>query len=487
MAEMKIFLATLMVCLLLLFWLPITSGSPQEIKLQKAGRVEMLNLQEGDPRPFFSVRLNIVNQDGSPAEIKLAGKNHDLKDLIEIDVGDGSPFHPFYVAGLDSTGPNTHTGRDIMMLFDTSGSMKDPLPGTSRSRYDAAKDAARVLLNNFRDQVDNISIVKFDSHNVASTIKGAEFVNTKAGAEAQINSLPSPDGNTALYSATATALQVMEKRRQSTPGGQGQFLLIVLTDGTNDVENEGDDPQLLKGEDGLKAVVAKADAVDIPVYTIGLGKSGKDFNASVLQRMAHPQDNFFQASDASQLRDKFQMVEQLYTGAFVMTFSTKRYTDWKSLKNITFRVRLNRSGGNPLESGEIVWSCPTLSGCSPVGTLSAEERAALLQDSGEMIPPPSNPWFHVLYLLGILALLSGGMAFLWFIPPRLLWPRHPLSHLSSSVASVSRPRIPRMPKETPPPPSRSRVPETGESKNARPETRKRLDETRVISKDRNKR
>lgn len=482
MTEMKIFLAMCVTVLLLLFWIPSSSSNSQEVKspgvrLQNAGKVQMLQLRQGDPRPFFRVDLNIVNAlDGSPAEVELPEKIN-LKDLIEIQTGNNKPFHPFYVSKSEANTANAPV-REILMLIDTSGSMNTRLPGVGQNRFAAAKDAARGLLKDFRDKVDYISIAKFDSHDVVSTIEAAEFVNTKARAESQIDALPPPNGNTALYSATEAALKRLEERKRANPSRQ--FLLVVLTDGKNDVGHPKDD-QLLLGENGLEIVMKKADEVGIPIYTIGLGESGTDFDARVLEEMAYPRNskNYFQARNMQQLQEKIRVVQQLSVDSFRIAFFSETHPDRRNLKNITFSVSLNLPSTSPIKSENLSWSCTASSGCPPAGDLTPEENRARFNSNIDSTPHV-NPWMR---LLLIFALLSGGITFFWFIPPRLMWPLHGLPRMSGYGVASKVPQIPPKLRESVPPP-KSQAFERGGQKNVPPEPRKRLDQTMIIKRDR---
>jgi hypothetical protein len=110
--------------------------------------------------------------------------------------------------------------------------------------------------------------------------------------------------------------------------------------------------------------------------------------------------------------------------------------------------------GQQLESPEIHWQCTTMTGCPPEGTLTQPEYRAWLASRAWLdSAKPAGRTFVVVVLrrLGILALFAGGLAALWFIPPRVLWPR---SWRPRPVASVGarggQPRVPPRPGESAP-------------------------------------
>ena len=79
----------------------------------------------------------------------------------------------------------------MLLVVDISGSMTRTL-GDRRSKYEAAKEAVNRFLQHFRDGVDHIAIVPFESHQVAARIKAGRFVSTKAEALQQVEELPRP-------------------------------------------------------------------------------------------------------------------------------------------------------------------------------------------------------------------------------------------------------------------------------------------------------
>src|SRR5262249_53442704 len=178
---------------------PTTSGQAPSLALRKAGAVELLQLKEGDSRPFFRVTLNIVNPDGSLAELEMPSDPVRLKQAIRITAG-GESAEVVYVASPTQSATR-QVKRDALLVVDISGSMNKKMDG-QRTRFQAAKDAAKFLLRDFQEGVDSIAIVPFESHQVRDRIKGASFASTRQEAEAQIDSLPSPNGDTADRKST---------------------------------------------------------------------------------------------------------------------------------------------------------------------------------------------------------------------------------------------------------------------------------------------
>jgi Mg-chelatase subunit ChlD len=361
--------------------------------------------------------------------------------------------------------------REVMLVLDIIGSMTKRL-ADGRTRFDAAKEAATRFLQNFQDGVDGMAIVPFESHQVVERIQAGRFVHTQAEARRQIEELPVPRGpyNTALYSATVAALEVLAGRKAANPSRH--FLLIVLTDGKNDVRPRmGDDPGLLTGEQGLHTVQQKAREVGIPIYTVGFGASGVDFDEETLRAMAWPNPtNYVTALNAPQLENALRQAHQALDRLRI-TFHTS-YTDWTTLKERTFLVRFRLPDGRQLHSAESRWLCTSMTGCPPEGTLTHAEYKAWL----DSVKPAEKTFLAVvLRRLGILALCSGALAFLWFMPPRLLWPQSGQQRRAGPMgARVGQPRVSHMP-ETVAPQTRLQTP--GQGGQGPPPSRRRFEKT----------
>ena len=458
-----------------------TIGSALGYKLEPTGKVQLLRLSPEDIRPFFRVGFNIKDRNGNPLKLDLGDPNNmeQMIKRLEILKSDQKSFKPFYVTFADSkTTGVPSSGRDVMMLIDTSCSMnKTDVREGNLNRFQVAQSAAKQSLQDFRDGVDNIAVVHFESHGVVDTIKRGRFVNSKEGAEEQINGIAF-DGpkctrqNTALYSSVSTALDVLKKRRQSDPSRS--YHLIVLTDGKNDIQ-EGDDQNLLSRPEDLRIVLAEAAEADIPIYTVGFGSQGKDFDLDTLERLAYPAGsrNFFPAKDAAELQDRLKVVQQLTLSSFNIAFFDPVFPDSSSLRSFTFKVAIETKPGLKIESGEITWACPNLStvGCTPTMNLGAEEIKAWHRPTNQKPEvKPTSPWATLLWSLAMLAMFSGGLAFMWFVPPIFLWPK---------------PQIPRLPARPARPkreaPKEKKVEPRGEQ--TAPTHRKRFDETRVMPRN----
>ncbi len=438
--------------------------------LTQVSKTRMLRAREGDPRPFFRAEFNVTDRNGNPVEIEMP---KDLKSAISIagDKRNKLEFKPFFVfADSPSDGKKQGAGGEMMLLVDVSGSMKAKLDDT-RNRLQVAQEAAQRLLRGFREGIDRIAIIPFESRDVEKRIRDGEFVDTVEKAQRQIAELNLGDGegNTALYSATETALLILQERKSKE--SSQQYLLAVLTDGKNDVDNPIDDKELL-GNEGLGRVKELAGNVGIPVYTIGVGTPGKDFNEDVLRQMASNGGSYFSADKPEELNKALDSLRRSLQNRLQIAFYVANRRVCEAPRSINFKVQLTPPGKNLIESGELVWT-GGIAGGAPEGELNDNEKKALteLQDP----PPLCDVWGVLLRRLGMLGLLSAGLAALWFFAPRFFWPRPTLPQMPGREGQRPQPsrKPPRSSKSSP---ERDAPPAPSQSAS---KPRRQFEETRI--------
>lgn len=448
-------------CLIALSCFGCQGEKAQDIR--PAERVELLAQGENDPRPYFHAELKFAEAE----QVKLPARAEELQKLIKVReasslfIREGGDFMPFKVLNRAAEGK-----LDVMMVFDLSGSMTSNNLG-GRTRLEAAKEAARVLVDNFRPG-DRIAIAPFESHDVQARIDGAAFAETREEALAQIEQLQARrDGNTALYSAAIFALDRLRKIKTT----DRQYLLFILTDGQNDVR-EGDDPEVRRRKDDLDGVIKKLNETNIQTFTIGVGNG---IDANVLREMVYPRENkdqYASADDAQTLAKFLAGAKQSLTEQIGIMFFTRR-RDYHELKSLNFKVQVKTLDGNTLE-GVIPWSCRAAAGCAPDKPMTREELR-LVTERQDAPQPPAAPWKELLWLLARFAIALLILAGLWWGIPKIAWPVTPLP----SIPSRGGVRLP---------PSRSvqnsRISSSGEARDAgraasSSKPRQRFEETRI--------
>jgi len=371
----------------------------------------------GASRPCFQIKFGFTDADGKPALVALP-KPADLASRIEVQV-DGETVKPFFAA-LDSAPSSSNRKRVALILFDVSGSMRTA-DVAGHSRFEAAKTAIDQYLAEFEDGSDSVAIVPFASKNVVETIDNVPFVTTRAAAEGQLKAIPLPDprNNTALYTATREAVERL-KREQQKGGGKSEALLLVLTDGKNDVNAaRGDDKGLLSGDAGLQEASGVVRASGVDVFPIGLGnKSSLDESALARLGTRPP----FITFEAAELQRAFRMARSRRDSQVTAALQLPEGYGSRALlagRTLHFRAKLTLADGNVLvENREAPWAAPPVATPIFEAELTDAEQRALLAD----VNAGHRSWWGLLrpfvVLLGFTALLCG----LWFGLPRLIWP-----------------------------------------------------------------
>jgi Ca-activated chloride channel family protein len=346
---------------------------------------------------------------------------------------------------------------------------------SGQSKFDAARAAAKQFLSGFEPGVDNIAVVSFESHQVVSRIQRAVFATDIGSVQAQIDHLTDPDrkGNTGLYSAIASALDVLNAKKNEDIFRSA--MLLVLTDGKNDVHpDKGDDPGLLAGETGLMKVAGVARASGFTVVTIGFGDTPGSIDPAALRTIASP-EHYWSAENLHTLEQIFRREKEALINQFDITFATD-WSDNRSLmgRDIQFRVRMKADDGRSFESGPIVFTTPETSPPPFDGLLSADEEEAWIRR-----PADSNQKQEVRSLQDVLLsrfLIMAGLGFslaaFWFGLPRMIWPEsylrsvasayvsplsNPIGQVRSSVPNLPGAKTPRagVPRPGTPPPART--------------------------------
>ena len=150
----------------------------------------------------------------------------------------------------------------LLIAYDVSGSMSE----------NGGFEATRFALGRFLQKLPpslSVALVPFESRRVREGFSGAQF-KSASDVTAQLRRLPRPDkgGNTALYQAIYDGLRTLD--RQS--GASDQSILLVITDGRNDVDHPADEKGLLSGDAGLEQVRAAVAGSKHRVWLLGAGR-----------------------------------------------------------------------------------------------------------------------------------------------------------------------------------------------------------------------
>lgn len=398
-------------------------------------------LVDCDPKPYFRIIVNAVGPDRRPAGVAISTTD----PTKAFRVFEGSRDHNVVYVSTSNSGTGSGSqGSYIMLLFDTSGSMKFKL-ASGETRFAAAKAAVKSSLASFTDGVDHIAVVPFDSHDVLGRISRATFQSTRAGVEQQVDAIPTPRADTAIYSAVRAAL---ERLKQLSDSGSA-VSLIVFSDGANDVNHRGNDPGLL-GDEGLAIVRDLAARIKVPVITVGFGITGDAKAETAFRGIAWPNaENYYDAATNPQrLREILEGTRKKLTDQIHILFGPVRDSRSELAgKSIAFRVETTQ---NPITSrSESAWNPPAVGTPLSDTKCTIEEARAIAIPEG---PPHELTWLQWLlshHRVLILVGFGGLLAALWFGVPRLVWPDRyvpkPVMPPMPATGSSMRPERPRMP------------------------------------------
>ncbi len=382
----------------------------QDARLEVSRKPQMIDC---DGQPCFRLEVNAVDAQGRAVALSEATKFEVRAGERNVDVVDSRPL-----LGTDVQAANAaRTRRVTLVLFDTSGSMNQRLPG-GQTKFDMARGQLERLFQTFRDGVDQMAIAPFDSLQVTSRIRGATFQTTRAGLRGQVSRLRvTPNGNTALFSAVHEGLQVLKPRTSE----DSQISLVVFTDGMNDVGGSADDPGLLEGPGGLETVTRLSEETGVTVYTVGYGAPGVAFDEQAMQALAYPDppktNNYFSASDQARLVEAFRNIEERIARAFrLFVAPVRERTAQLQGESLVFHVSAGTSSGeSPRWNGTPLMTPPA------EGTMTEEERIAWI----EYVAGRQRPaWWKApeVIRMFVLVMYSAVIALLWFGLPRVFWP-----------------------------------------------------------------
>ena len=383
-------------------------------KMQFAEPVKMLSCEPASTVPCFRMKLNLVDASGAPRNVQLPAAA-DLAGAMKVSVG-GQEIKPFWASAAGESLQKVR-GRAVLVIVDTSGSMLRKL-STGQTRFEAAQQAVSVFLDKFEEGADRVAIVPFESHLVQPRISSAQFARTKADAVSQVRALPMPEmhNNTALYSAAVFGIETLQAalpRMQSAGEDQLETMVILLTDGNNEVL-KGDDLGLLAGPSGQDQAAMVVRKSGIPVVAIGFSDTG-GLDEVALKRIS---TKYYLASDFDGLQRILAFTRTFLNNRVTAAFASP-FPDRASLagQNLPMVAQLRLPDGSVVKSEEFVWTAPQMGVPVYAGNCSPDELKAVM-----VAQPVSAGWTSIIRPVGVFCGLGLLLVVLWFWVPRLIWP-----------------------------------------------------------------
>jgi len=216
-------------------------------------------------------------------------------------------------------------GIDIMLVIDISRSMT--IQDFKPNRLEAAKKVAKNFIDGrFQDRI-GIVIFSGEAYSLAPLTTDYKLLNAYID---EISFEKIQASGTAIGSALAVATNRMRESESKTK------VVILLSDGDNTAGNI----------DPITAAEI-ANAYDVKIYTIGIGKEGKvptgknifgqttyddnTLDESTLRKIAEiGEGNFYRASDNQALEDVFKLIDK-YEKAEIKESRFKDTTDYYSV------------------------------------------------------------------------------------------------------------------------------------------------------------
>lgn len=182
---------------------------------------------------------------------------------------------------------------DIVLVMDTSSSMREPAAGGTGTKLDAARAAAASFLANLSFGRDRAAIVSF---NRAAT-RVVPLSGDPAELQAGLDALVSVEG-TRIDLGLAEAVDTLFEGGRAT----AKPVVILLTDGLQNIQFAPNDAVLAQAE-RLKGMGSL-------VYSIGLGDT---VDAALLQAAATSPDRFYRSPSDRELADIYAQIKERIT------------------------------------------------------------------------------------------------------------------------------------------------------------------------------
>ncbi|KAI9782466.1 MAG: hypothetical protein M1839_004952 [Geoglossum umbratile] len=271
----------------------VSGGSSGSSLFDTAGRVLGV-LSNGDP----------CGRVGSPSLLKYYPASSILQDLAPA--------------------PATTTARDVMIVFDRSGSMSE-LDATSRTKIEVARDAVSLFVQLIRAGVGNrVGLVSFSTKATSPVDFPINAVNA-ANKQTLIGSAPFAGGITgALAPGGATSIgEGLDQARLQFPGpGTNPRAILLMTDGMQNT------PRFISDVESA--------LTGIEVHAVGFGKPG-NLDSALLMQLTSQHQGLYAAAETGVALQKF------FSHAFGNIFETGL------LKDPEFDLPADQESSAPLE------------------------------------------------------------------------------------------------------------------------------------------
>ncbi len=187
----------------------------------------------------------------------------------------------------------------VVIAIDNSGSM--------RPRLNETREAAKSFVN-LLAPADSVQIVGF-----AQQVKVLGPMSSNRAAAGKAIALTSARGNTALYDALFTSVELLKDR-------PGRKAVVLLSDG---VDDNGVGKQLSKHS--VQDVLQFAKHVNVPIYAIGIGT---EIDEALLSGFSQSTGGrYFLTPNASELKNLYDQIGLELAGQYLISYTSNLPAD----------------------------------------------------------------------------------------------------------------------------------------------------------------
>jgi VWFA-related protein len=220
----------------------------------------------------------------------------------------------------------------VVIAIDNSGSMRPRLPETRA----AAKSFLNVLA-----PADSVQVVGF-----AQQVKVLGPMSSNRGAAGKAIELTTARGNTALYDALFTSVDLLKDR-------PGRKAVVLLSDG---VDDNGVGKQLSKHS--VQDVLQFAKRVNVPIYAIGIGT---EIDEALLAGFAQSTGGrYFLTPNASELKNLYDQIGLQLAGQYLISYTSNLPADGTSREvQVRYQDSMSAKSYQAPSTKEVAEATPT--------------------------------------------------------------------------------------------------------------------------------
>jgi VWFA-related protein len=220
----------------------------------------------------------------------------------------------------------------VVIAIDNSGSMRPRLPETR-----AAAESFLDLLA----PADSVQVIGF-----AQQVKVLGAMSSNRASAGKAIALTTARGNTALYDALFTSLDLLKDR-------PGRKAVVLLSDG---VDDNGVGKQLSKHS--VQDVLQFAKRVNVPIYAIGIGT---EIDEALLAGFAQSTGGrYFLTPNASELKNLYDQIGLELAGQYLISYTSNLPADGTTREvQVRYQDSMSAKAYQAPSTNEVTESTPT--------------------------------------------------------------------------------------------------------------------------------